>query len=197
MFLLGALATANVVLAQGDNDEETNAQVIPNTGQLLTPTAPPGTRFEPLNPNLPNYPEYLAGRAVTTVVSPDYKTLLILTSGYNLVNYPSGSNIGQTDKSASTEYVFVYDISSKIPVKKQVIQIPNTYQGITVSLVGPHFMYRAVWTITFTFTTSPAVRGQSVLEARLTSVTTKPEWALQFDLLLPGLPLRQIAPRFS
>ena len=136
---LATLATSNVVMAQGDDDNQTNAQLIPNTGQLLTPTAPAGARFEPLNPGLANYPEYLAGQAVTTVVSPDAKTLLILTSGYNLWNYPSGSNLGQSDPTASTEYVFIYDISNKIPVKKQVVQVPNTYQGIVFDPSGTTF----------------------------------------------------------
>ena len=136
---LGTLVTANLVLAQGDDDNETNAQVIPNTGQLITPTAPAGTRFETLNPNLPNYPQYVAGQAVQTVVSPDNNTLLILTSGYNQLNYPSGDKIGQTDPSGSNEYVFVYDISNKIPVKKQVLQIPNTYNGIAFDPSGSTF----------------------------------------------------------
>jgi YVTN family beta-propeller protein len=115
------------------------AQVIPNTGQFITPTAPAGARFEPLNPDLPNYPEYLAGQAVTTVESPDHKTLLILTSGYNLLDYASGTKIGQTDPSGSNEYVFVFDISNNIPVKKQILQVPNTYNGIVFDPSGTTF----------------------------------------------------------
>jgi YVTN family beta-propeller protein len=128
----------NSAYAQGDADEPT-AQAIPNTGQLLTPTAPAGSRFESLNPNLTSYPAYTAGQAVITVESPDRKTLLILTSGYNLWNYPSGSKAGQTDPTASNEYVFVYDISNKIPVKKQVLQVPNTYNGIVFDPSGTTF----------------------------------------------------------
>ena len=132
------LLITHCAFAQGDGDEPT-AQVIPNTGQLLTPTAPVGARFEPLNPNLPNYPEYLAGQAVTTVESPDHKSLLILTSGYNLWSFPYGPNIGNTDPSASNQYVFVYDISNNIPVKRQVIQIRNTYNGIAFDPSGKTF----------------------------------------------------------
>lgn len=135
---LAALMAPQFAIAQ-DSDDETSAQLIPNTGQYITPTAPRGSRFEPLNPNLPNYPEFLAGQAVTTVVSPDRKTLLVLTSGYNLWNYTSGTNIGNTDPTASNEYVFVYDISNKVPLKKQVVQIPNTYNGIVFDPSGVTF----------------------------------------------------------
>lgn len=136
--LLVFSAACDGAFAQRDGDEPT-AQVIPNTGQLITPTAPASARFEPLNPGSANYPEYLAGQAVTTVVSPDKKTLLILTSGYNLWNFPSGANAGSQDNSASNEYVFVYDISNKAPVKKQVLQVPNTYSGIIFDPAGTTF----------------------------------------------------------
>jgi len=65
-------------------------QLIPNSGQRITPTAPTGSSFVPLNPGLSDNPQYVAGQAVTTVVSPDGKTLLVLTSGYNRVNDSSG-----------------------------------------------------------------------------------------------------------
>ncbi len=135
---LAALMAPQFAIAQ-DSDDEPSAQVIPNTGQYITPTAPRGSRFEPLNPNLRNYPEYLAGQAVTTVVSPDKKTLLILTSGYNQLNYTSGMDIGKTDPTGTNEYVFVYDISNKVPVKKQVVQIANTYNGIVFDPSGTTF----------------------------------------------------------
>lgn len=141
--VLAALAVAfsfatQRAIARSDGDEPT-AQVIPNTGQLITPTAPTGARFEPLNPGLTNYPDYVAGQAVSTVESPDHNTLLILTSGYNQLSYTSGTNLGQTDPSGSNEYVFVFDISNKIPVKKQVLQIPNTYNGMAFDPSGKTF----------------------------------------------------------
>jgi DNA-binding beta-propeller fold protein YncE len=112
-----------------------SAQTIPNTGQQITPTAPTGANFQPLNPGLPDAPEYLAGQAVTGVVSPDGKTLLVLTSGYNLLDSPSGEPL----PADSTQFVFVYDISKNIPVKKQVIQVPNTYSGIVFDPAGRAF----------------------------------------------------------
>ena len=129
--------------AQKDRDDDDapapNAQILPNTGQTLTPLAPRQARFEPLNPNLADDPQFLAGQAVTTVTSPDHKTLLILTSGYNLVNYSSGPNLGTQNNADSTEYVFVYDISQPLAVKKQVIKVPNTYAGIVFDPAGTSF----------------------------------------------------------
>jgi hypothetical protein len=40
--------------------------------------------FQPLTVALPDYPNYSPDSAETTAISPDGKTLLILTSGYNL-----------------------------------------------------------------------------------------------------------------
>ncbi len=125
--------------AYQDGDDPT-IQILPNTGQQLTPTAPKGARFEALNPGLADFPGYIVGQAVTTVVSPDKKTLLILTSGYNLLNATSGPNLGNTIPADSKEYVFVYDISSNnVPAKKQVLQVPNTYNGIAFDPNGRSF----------------------------------------------------------
>ena len=112
-----------------------STEVIPNTGQLLTPLAPRGARFERLNPNLPDFPNFTAGGAVTSIVSPDKKTLLVLTSGYNRNNTGSGKRV----TAASNEYVFVYDISKNAPVQKQVLQVPNTYNGIVFDPSGTAF----------------------------------------------------------
>jgi len=105
------------------------------TGQLITPTAAPGAVFTSLNPGLTDYPDFTAGQAVTSVVSPDGTTLLVLTSGYNRNHDASGKIIPRD----SNEYVFVLDISSGSPAQKQVIQIPNTYSGIAFSPDGAQF----------------------------------------------------------
>ncbi len=110
-------------------------QSIPNSGQKITPLAPTGTAFIPLNPHLQDNPQYLAGQAVTSVVSPDGKTLLVLTSGYNIVHASSGAKIDAD----STQFVFIYDISRNRPVQKQAIQVPNTYSGIAFSPSGKEF----------------------------------------------------------
>ena len=53
-------------------------QVIPNTGQQITPLAPQNAQFIQLNPGLSDNPQYVAGQAASSVVSPDGKTLLVL-----------------------------------------------------------------------------------------------------------------------
>ncbi len=127
---------------------QSNAQALPNMGQQITPLAPQGTRFAPLDPELPYNPAFLAGQgwlaghAVTTVVSPDHKTLLVLTSGYNRV---FNTNIQAPPTTApfyvpdSTEYVFIYDISTPAPTKKQVLAIPNSYNGMVFDPSGAAF----------------------------------------------------------
>ena len=110
-------------------------QTIPNSGQQITPTAPTGAAFVALNPGFVDNPQYLAGQAVTTVVSPDGKTLLVLTSGYNMLHDSSGHAI----PADSTQFVFVYDISQHKPLQKQVIQAPNTYSGIVFDPSGEAF----------------------------------------------------------
>ncbi len=114
-------------------------QAVPNTGQIITPLAPPRSTFQLLNPGLADNPEYVVGQAVTTVISPDKTTMLVLTSGYNLVNYSTGDNLGSRNPNDSKEYVFVYDISQQRPVKRQVLQIPNTYNGIAFNPVFDEF----------------------------------------------------------
>ena len=122
-------------------------QSLPNMGQQISPLAPQGSRFEPLNPDLADNPAWLAGQAVTTVVSPDKKTMLVLTSGFNRV-YRTDEVNGITPPDAygayfnwpdSQEYVFIYDISTNVPVKKQVVKVPNTYNGIVFDPSGTAF----------------------------------------------------------
>jgi len=115
------------------------AQDLPNMGRQITPLAPAGAQFVPLNPGLSDNPLYLAGQAVTSVVSPDGKTMLVLTSGYNLVKATSGTNEGSVIPGDSTQFVFIYDISKGLPVQKQVVQVPNTYNGIVFDPSGTAF----------------------------------------------------------
>jgi YVTN family beta-propeller protein len=117
---LAHVACAKNVLADGDQ---------------LTPAAAPGVVFQPLNPHIPGYESYTAGQAVSSAVSPDGKTLLILTSGYNLLADSTGANI----PAASNEYVFVYNIANDVPVQTQVLQLPDTYIGLAFSPDSAHF----------------------------------------------------------
>ena len=112
------------------------AQVVLPTGATITPNAAPGSVFEPLKVDLPDYTNYSPDSAETTAISPDGKTLLILTSGYNL-NLDANGNFQPQD---SSEYVFVYDISSpSLPVKRQVVLVTNAFGGLVWSRDGSRF----------------------------------------------------------
>jgi hypothetical protein len=85
-----------------------------------------------LNPGLANYPSYVAGEAVKVAVSPNGKALAILTAGMNSL-YDS---TGTIDTAASTQFLFLYDISGANktnPVLKQVIQQLNAHVGLVWS----------------------------------------------------------------
>jgi DNA-binding beta-propeller fold protein YncE len=110
------------------------SQVLP-TGQSISPLNAPGAKIVDLNPGLTDLPEFVAGGGITTVLSPDQKTLLALTSGHNLVRVASG------DKKSldSDQYVFVFDVSGDQPQQKQVIRVPNTFAGIAFDPSGEKF----------------------------------------------------------
>src|SRR5690242_1914939 len=105
------------------------------TGKRITPTAAPGAHFEALNPGLREFPDFVAGQAITTAVSPDKRTLLILTSGFNRINGADGKPI----PNVSDEYVFVYDISRTEPQQREVLRVPDTFAGIVFSPDSRHF----------------------------------------------------------
>jgi DNA-binding beta-propeller fold protein YncE len=115
------------------------AQTIPNMEQTITPLAPAGSQFQQLNPDLPDNPAWLATHAATTAVSPDGNTMLVLTSGYNRVFDQGSNSLTSFYPSDSNEYVFVYDISTGAPIKKQVLQVPITYFGIAWDPSNTHF----------------------------------------------------------
>jgi DNA-binding beta-propeller fold protein YncE len=105
------------------------------TGQTISPTAAPGSVFQALNPHVASAPGYTVGQAETTAVSPDGKTLLVLTSGFNL----NADAKGNRDPATSTEFVFVFDISKGTPRQQQAIPVPNAFSGIAWSPDGSAF----------------------------------------------------------
>jgi len=144
------------------NAAAAGVQFIPNMNQWITPLAPQGSQFQPLvTPWLVNGNPWWAGQAVSSVVSTDGKTLFVLTSGYNRIFYANsvsamafvaeppvvglapGASIADNGlpaaNSPSSEYVFIYDISTDTPVQKQIVMIPNAYNGIAVDPSGGAF----------------------------------------------------------
>jgi len=79
------------------------------TGQYVTPTAPLTNAVQQnLNPGLADYPNFVAGEAVRSQLSPDGATLAIICAGQNTLY----NTAGKVDVANSTQYIFLYDISS-------------------------------------------------------------------------------------
>jgi hypothetical protein len=120
---LGAMALSSVMMMMPQVAcGAPKSTFLPN-GLYVTPTAVPGSTYQALNPGLSQVPNFIAGGAFTTAVSPDGKTLLVLTGGYNDIEVSNGTY-------NTNEYIFVFDISNKKPAQTQVIQLPHTFVGI-------------------------------------------------------------------
>jgi YVTN family beta-propeller protein len=105
------------------------------TGMSITPLAARGATLQPLNPGLPDLPDFTVDHPISTAVSPDGATLLILTSGYNRNNDAKGKKI----TAQTSEYIFVFDVRQAKPVQQQVLRIPNAYMGLAWAPDGRHF----------------------------------------------------------
>ena len=112
----------------------TAAEITP-TGQFLTPKASPGAIFQSLDPRLRDDPSFTAGQAAAVALSPDGKTLLIVTSGFNRVFGLDGKVIPDQ----SREYVFVWDVSGPTPVQRQALAIDNAFLGLAWAPKGDRF----------------------------------------------------------
>ena len=129
--ILAAAMLAPLSMAQARSAQP---QQMPS-GQWITPLAPTGTVFKKLNPGLKDFPDYTAGQAVKTAISPDGGTLLVLTSGYNRLNDAEGHRAAAD----SNEYVFVFNISHRALRQKQVFRVPNTFLGLAFAPDGKRF----------------------------------------------------------
>ncbi len=108
-------------------------QVLAN-GQKITPLAAPDSTIQHLNPGLAAYPDYEISQIMSATASPDGKTLLVLSSGYNDFYDSKGYNA-----LISSEFVFVFDINSRIAKQLQALPVQNTFGGIAFAPDGKHF----------------------------------------------------------
>jgi YVTN family beta-propeller protein len=125
------------------------------TGQFVTPLAAPGSSYTPLSTGLRPDTNADANGAVTTALSPDGKTLLVLTSGYNTGFYPTNATslsqffttpyidaktgLNSKNTTGQFQWVFVFDVSSGALNKQQQIQLPNAYDGLAWDPSGTRF----------------------------------------------------------
>ncbi|MFI5105054.1 MAG: S1/P1 nuclease, partial [Terriglobales bacterium] len=120
--------------------ESLPGEILP-TGMSITPSAAHGTILLPLNPDMPGRPEFTADHPITTALSPDGNTLLVLTSGFNRISDIKAKAVPEF----SNEYVFVFDVTQNpdarqsAPIKRQVLQVANTHMGMAWAPDGRHF----------------------------------------------------------
>src|SRR5689334_13304790 len=93
-WLIGAV----VILLHGTGSGALAREELPSgqptpTGKRVTPEAMQGALFQALNPNPPGLPDYTAEQAAAMALSPDRRTLLISTAGYNRVVGPDGKQV--------------------------------------------------------------------------------------------------------
>jgi YVTN family beta-propeller protein len=113
------------------NDPDGGVQLA--TGQYVTPTAMDDAVQQYLNPQLPGYPDFIAGMAVRSQLSPDGKALAVITAGQNSLYQQNGT----VDAANSTQYIFLYDVgSAPRPALKQVLKQTNSHVGLVFSPDG-------------------------------------------------------------
>ncbi len=115
--LVDAVKSAGFLLAQPD------------------PAPPAGSPPPPVIFFPPHYPEptdflmnWEVGQAVTSVVSADGSTLLVMTTGYNQV-WALVQGAGPKMVNTS-EWVFVFDNTTNPPTQLQALPIPNAFNGM-------------------------------------------------------------------
>jgi DNA-binding beta-propeller fold protein YncE len=137
-FVLPIVVAVSLAACAGSGaaaSSEVKGQELP-TGMSITPLAAKGMTFQTLNPGLATLPDFLADMAVTTALSPDGQTLLVLTSGFNQILDANGN----VDPATSNEYVFVYGTATGQPRLLQVIQIQtNAFDGLVWRPDGKEF----------------------------------------------------------
>lgn len=120
----------------GDNGNHNGwfrrAEQLPS-GHYVTPALIDDAKQTYLNPRLPAYPDFVAGMAVRSRLSPDGETLAVLTAGQNSLYKPDGT----VDAANSTQYIFLYDVTRPSrPSLKQVIKQVNAHVGLVFSPDG-------------------------------------------------------------
>jgi DNA-binding beta-propeller fold protein YncE len=118
-----------------DHDYEGPGLVQLPTGQFVTPTVIDNAVQQYLNPGLAAYPNFIAGEAVRSQLSPDGTTLAVITAGQNSLYKPDGT----VDVPNSTQYIFIYNVAGNNkaqPALVQVIKQTNSHVGLVFSPDG-------------------------------------------------------------
>src|SRR5262249_40708229 len=107
LFKVAILASAAQIVMPAHAEHEQSGAVRLATGQFRTPTSIRGAVQQFPSPGLPAYPNFVAGEAVRSRLSPDGSTLAVITAGQNSLDKPDGS----LDTAASTQFIFIYNVA--------------------------------------------------------------------------------------
>ena len=132
--VLGACIGTYVMATDDSHDGTVAGKELP-TGKTITPAAARGAFFQDLNPGHQALPAQRAQQAAAISVSPDGKLAAILTSGFNRHFGKDGKPVPEL----STEYVFLFDMTTPQPKQIQVLPIPNSFQGLAWAPSGDRF----------------------------------------------------------
>ena len=121
------------------------------TGLYITPLITPGSSYQYLETGLRPDGTADATGAISSALSPDGKSLLVLTSGYNANLFTTAgvpittpfldpaTGKPTTNTTNSFQWVFVFDVSGPRPVQKQRIMVTSAFDGIAWDPSGKRF----------------------------------------------------------
>ncbi len=136
LLLTSVLVAPSIAWADHNTAIDGNNGTLPlPTGLYVTPLKLTNSVQQPLNPGLPAYPNFVAGMAVRSQLSPDGSTLAIITAGQNSLDDATGI----TDVANSTQYIFLYNVAGgnkTSPVLAQIIKQTNAWVGLVFSPDG-------------------------------------------------------------
>lgn len=125
MILALALVSAASVAVAADD-------ILP-TGQRITPLAAPGSSMIALDPAVAEMPTLRLGWATNAVLSPDRRSLAVITSGLNGLADAEGKPVSPR---AGGDYILIYDITGASPRRIATLPIPASYGGLAWSADG-------------------------------------------------------------
>jgi YVTN family beta-propeller protein len=134
--LIGAvLLTVSVRATLQDRSAGRQQGALLPSGHAITPAAAQNAVQLYLNPGLTAYPDFVAGQAVRSTLSPDGTTLAVITAGQNSLYKADGI----VDTPNSTQYVFLYDVRGehkRSPALLQVLKQTNAHVGLAFAPDG-------------------------------------------------------------
>ena len=111
------------------------------TGVRIDALAAPGAQFFRLATGVREDGTADANQAMSAALSPDGKTLLVMTSGYNTkfsapngaaITYPvldPATGLPSSVKTPNAEWVFIYNVTGRTPVKRRAARHPEYVSG--------------------------------------------------------------------